>query len=80
MAKQTENIQKFFNREIQNIFISLKIVILFFCIIPVIQRVLSFNTSGEVFDYNILKMVSFLIIISVITLFWFVINYFKEEY
>ena len=80
MAKQTENIQKFFNREIQNIFISLKIVILFFCIIPVIQRVLSFNTSGEVFDYNILKMVSFLIIISVITLFWFVINYsFKNK-
>ena len=77
--------KKDLNGEIKNIFITLKILILFFCVIPVMQVAL-FEESGqsgvgdELLTFNLSKMVAFFVIISVVTLFWYLINYtFKHQ-
>ena len=59
----------------KSIFITLKILILFFCVIPVTQVFFSKSSKDEILTFNLAKMVFFLIIITVVTMFWFVINY-----
>ena len=64
----------------KNIFNTLKILILFFCIIPVTQPIISLSSQEELLTFNLFKMMSFLVIISLVTLFWFVTNYtFKKR-
>ena len=66
--------------DVKNIFITLKILILFFCVIPVTQAIFMASSSDDILDFNLAKMVTFLIIISLVTLFWFVINYTFKNY
>ena len=54
--------------DVKNIFITLKILILFFCVIPVTQAIFMASSSDDILDFNIAKMVTFLIIISLVTL------------
>lgn len=71
-------------KEVKNIFITLKILILFFCVIPVTQVVLAFGsdsgTSDDIMTFNFAKMVGFFIIIATVILFWFVVNYAFKNY
>ena len=67
--------KKNYNSNSKNIFITLKILILFFCIIPVTQPIISLSSQEELLTFNLFKMMSFLVIISLVTLFWFVTNY-----
>lgn len=74
------NSNSFRNNEEKNVFATLKILILFFSVIPVAQALLLLNSDTEVIEFNIGKMLSFLLIISIITVFWFIINYnFKND-
>lgn len=63
------------NQEFSNIFTTLKVLILLFCIIPVIQQFFAEGTESETLTFNLSKMVSFFVIISLITVFWFVVSY-----
>ncbi len=59
----------------KNIFITLKILILFFCVTPVTQVFFSMQGDGQLLTLNIAKTLVFFGVISVVALFWFVINY-----
>ena len=66
-------------QETKNIFITLKILILFFCVTPVAQSYFALDTK-QLLNLNLAKTIFFFGIISVVTLFWFVINYkFKHK-
>lgn len=67
--------KKNYNPNSKSIFVTLKILILFFCIIPVTQPLISLSSQDELLTFNLFKMGAFLVIISLVTLFWFVINY-----
>lgn len=58
-----------------NIFITLKIMILFFCVTPVTQFFFSTQNAGQLLNLNLVKTLVFFGIISLVALFWFVINY-----
>ena len=59
---------------------TLKFLVLFICVIPILQKCFEFMSSDELVYFNILKMVIFFVIILVATAFWFIINYaFKNE-
>ena len=59
---------------------TLKFLVLFICVIPVLQKCFQLMSSEEQLYFNILKMIIFFVIILVATIFWFVINFaFKNE-
>ena len=58
-----------------NIFITFKILVLFFCVTPVAQVMFSAQDGGQLLTFNLIKTLVFFGIISVVALFWFVINY-----
>lgn len=62
-------------QDTQNIFVTLKILILFFCVTPVAQVFFSANSGDQLLTFNLTKTVIFLGIVSIVSLFWFVINY-----
>ncbi len=70
-----------FRKEINSIFGTLKILVLLFCVVPVIQRIFMTNEDEEIIFYNISKMLTFCMIIVVVGIFWFVMNYaFRSNY
>ena len=67
-------------QETQNIFMTMKILILLFCVTPVAQSYFASDSSEQLLNLNLAKTIFFFGIISVVTLFWFVINYkFKHK-
>ena len=62
-------------QDTKNIFITLKILILFFCVTPVTQVYFSANSDEQLITFNLAKTIFFFGIISIVSLFWFVINY-----
>ena len=66
---------KEFRREVKNIFVTIKLLVLFFCVIPVIQDIFMTNENEEILFYNISKMLTFIVIIVLVGVFWFIINY-----
>ena len=60
----------------KNIFITFKILILFFCVTPVTQFFFAKQgTDGQLLTLTLTKTLIFFGVISVVALFWFVINY-----
>lgn len=70
-----DQFQKKSDKEFLNIFTTLKVLILLFCIIPVMQQFFADGPEDEMLNFNLSKMVSFFLIISVITVFWFLVSY-----
>ena len=69
-----------FEQNNKNIFITLKILILFFCVTPVTQVFFSKQGEDRLLTLNLAKSLVFFGIISLVALFWFVINYkFKNK-
>ena len=66
---------KEFSTEIKSIFLTLKLLVLFFCVIPVIQKIFVSNESEEIIFYNISKMLTFCVVILLVGIYWFVITY-----
>jgi diguanylate cyclase (GGDEF)-like protein/putative nucleotidyltransferase with HDIG domain len=66
---------KEFKREINSIFGTLKLLVLLFCTVPVIQQIFVASKDEEVLFYNISKMLTFCIVILIIGAFWFIVNY-----
>ena len=62
-------------QEIKNIFVTLKLLILFLCVIPVIQRIFSAASPDDVLIFNLSKMFLFAGVIAIVFIFWFVTNY-----
>ena len=66
--------------ESKDINATLKFLVLFICVIPVLQKCFQIMSSEEQLYFNLVKMVIFFVIILVATVFWFIINYaFKSE-
>ena len=64
----------------KDIYSTLKFLVLFICVIPVVQRCFELLSNDELLYFNIAKMVIFFVIISFTAGFWFVINYaFRNE-
>lgn len=63
------------DQDTKNIFLSLKILILFFCVTPTAQIFFSGESGNQVLSFNLAKTIFFFGIITIVTLFWFVINY-----
>lgn len=66
---------KEFRREINSIFGTLKLLVILFSVVPVIQKIFSANEDEEIIFYNVSKMLTFCLIIVVVGVFWFVMNY-----
>lgn len=66
---------KDFGREIKNIFGTLKILVIFFCIVPVIQNLFASGSSEEIIIFNIYKMIAIFVVIFLVVAFWFIANY-----
>ena len=76
-GEQTSNGESSQGKDINT---TLKFLVLFICVIPILQKCFEFMSSDELVYFNILKMVIFFVIILVATAFWFIINYaFKNE-
>lgn len=72
---------KEFRKEINSIFGTLKILVLLFCVVPVIQQIFMTSEGEEIIFYNISKMLAFCLIIVVVGVFWLVMNYaFKSNH
>lgn len=71
MNQQPENLEQ----DRGNIFITLKILILFFCVTPVTQFFFAKQGDGQLLTLTLTKTLIFFGVISVVALFWFVINY-----
>ena len=64
----------------KDIYSTLKFLVLFICVIPVVQKCFEFLSNDELLYFNIAKMIIFFVIISFTAGFWFVINYaFRNE-
>ena len=66
---------KEFRKEINSIFGTLKLLVLLFCVVPVIQQLFMTSEGEEIIFYNISKMITFCLIIVLVGVFWFVMNY-----
>lgn len=59
----------------KDIYSTLKFLVLFICVIPVLQRCFDYLSNDELLYFNIAKMVIYFSIISFTAGFWFIINY-----
>lgn len=63
-----------------DIYTTLKFLVLFICVIPVLQKSFELFSPGELVYFNVVKMLLFFVIITLTAVFWFIINYaFKNE-
>ena len=64
----------------KDIYTTLKFLVLFISVIPVVQKCIDFFSDDELVYFNIAKMLVFFVVISIAAVFWFIINYaFKNE-
>ena len=64
----------------KDIYTTLKFLVLFICVIPILQKSFETSPSEELLYFNITKMLVFFLIITITAAFWFIINYaFKNE-
>jgi diguanylate cyclase (GGDEF)-like protein/putative nucleotidyltransferase with HDIG domain len=64
----------------KDIHTTLKFLVLFISIIPVLQKCIDFFSEDELVYFNIAKMIIFFVVITLAAVFWFIINYaFKNE-
>ena len=64
-----------FDTKGKDMFTTLKFLVLFLCVIPILQRNFAFISSSELVYFNIVKMILFFIVITLTAVFWFIINY-----
>lgn len=64
----------------KDIYTTLKFLVLFISVIPVLQKCIDFFSGDELVYFNIAKMIIFFVVITLAAVFWFIINYaFKNE-
>ncbi len=64
----------------KDIYTTLKFLVLFISIIPVLQKSIDFFSEDELVYFNIAKMIIFFVVITLAAVFWLIINYaFKNE-
>ena len=69
------HLTKGLEQEKKNIFSTFKILILLFCVTPIAQALIAKSADGQLLTPNLAKSLIFFGIVSVVMLFWFVINY-----
>ena len=67
-------------QEIKNIFVTLKLLVLLLCVIPIIQRIFARTSTDEMLFLSFSKMLLFVSVILIVVVFWVVTNYaFKNQ-